>query len=118
VRVLAAFVYVIGLLKPSQLNLADYAFTAYKKASRDSHRGKRIGDEDALRTAASDAEIARGLPAAWEFRRVAGGRPVTIRFVGVWDTVACGRRHRIAAVQRRVPESCCARISGVKSQGI
>jgi uncharacterized protein (DUF2235 family) len=88
VRVLAAFIYVIGLLKPSQLNLADYAFTAYKKASRDSHRGKLIPDEDALRAAASDAEVATGLPAAWEFRRVAGGRPVTIRFIGVWDTVA------------------------------
>lgn len=88
VRVLAAFIYVIGLLRPTQLNLADYAFTAYKKASRDSHRGKLVSDEDALRAAASDAEIASGLPAAWEFRRVAGGRPVTIRFVGVWDTVA------------------------------
>jgi uncharacterized protein (DUF2235 family) len=88
VRVLAAFVYVIGLLKPSQLNLADYAFTAYKKASRDSHKGKRIPDEDALREAASDTEIERGLPAAWEFRRVAVGRPVTFKFIGVWDTVA------------------------------
>ena len=78
----------IGLLKPSQLNLADYAFTAYKKASRDSHRGKLVADEEALRDAASDAEVAGGLPAAWEFRRVAGGRPVTIRFIGVWDTVA------------------------------
>ncbi len=88
VRVLAAFVYVIGLLKPSQLNLAPYAFTAYKKASRDSHRDRLVADEDALREAASDAEIATGLPAAWEFRRIAGARPVTIRFVGVWDTVA------------------------------
>ena len=88
VRVLAAFVYVIGLLRPSQLNLADYAFTAYKKASRDSHGEKRVADEDALRAAASDAEVAAGLPAAWEFRRVAGGRPVTIKFIGVWDTVA------------------------------
>ena len=88
VRVLAAFIYVMGLLKTSQLNLSAYAFTAYKKASRDSHREKRVGDEDALRAAASDAEVATGLPAAWEFRRVAGGRPVTIRFIGVWDTVA------------------------------
>lgn len=88
VRVLAAFIYVIGLLKPSQLNLAPFAFTAYKKASRDSHRDKCVADEDALRAAASDAEIATGLPAAWEFRRVAGGRPVTIKFIGVWDTVA------------------------------
>lgn len=88
IRVLAAFVYVIGLLKPAQLNLADYAFTAYKKASRDSHRENCIRGDEALREAASNTEIATGLPAAWEFRRVSGGRPVTIRFVGVWDTVA------------------------------
>lgn len=88
VRVLAAFVYVIGLLKPGQLNLADYAFTAYKKASHDSRKAKKIADEDALRAAASDAEIAAGLPAAWEFRRVAASRAVTIKFIGVWDTVA------------------------------
>jgi len=88
VRVLAAFVYVIGLLKPNQLNLADYAFTAYKKASHDSHKGKRIADEDALKAAASETEISKGLPAAWQFRTIAGGRPVTIKFVGVWDTVA------------------------------
>lgn len=88
VRVLAAFVYVIGLLKPGQLNLADYAFTAYKKASHDSRKANKIADEDALRAAASDAEIAAGLPAAWEFRRVAASRAVTIKFIGVWDTVA------------------------------
>lgn len=88
VRVLAALVYVIGLLRTSELNLADYAFTAYKKASRDSHREKRVPDEEALRDAASDSEIETGLPAAWEFRRIAGGRAVTIRFIGVWDTVA------------------------------
>jgi uncharacterized protein (DUF2235 family) len=88
VRVLAAFIYVIGLLKPEQLNLAPYAFTAYKKASHDSRKDKLVADEDALREAASDAEIATGLPAAWEFRRVVGGRRVTIRFVGVWDTVS------------------------------
>ncbi|WP_174503347.1 DUF2235 domain-containing protein [Acidiphilium sp. C61] len=88
VRVLAAFIYVIGLLPPAQLNLAGYAFTAFKKASRDSHRTRRVEDQAALRAAAPEAEVAAGLPAAWEFRRVAGGRPVTIRFVGVWDTVS------------------------------
>ena len=87
-RVLAAFVYVIGLLRPNQLNLTNYAFTAYKKASHDSRKNKLIADEDALRAAASDAEIALGLPAAWEFRRVATSRAVTIKFIGVWDTVA------------------------------
>jgi uncharacterized protein (DUF2235 family) len=88
VRVLAAFIYVIGLLRPAQLNLADYAFTAFKKASHDSRKERKIEDADALRAAASETEIEDGLPAAWEFRRVAGGQPVTIKFIGVWDTVA------------------------------
>lgn len=88
VRVLAAFVYVIGLLKPSQLNLGEFAFTAFKKASHDSRKRRKIENGDALRRAASETEIEDGLPAAWEFRRVAGGQPVTIKFIGVWDTVA------------------------------
>lgn len=88
VRVLAAFIYVIGLLKPNQLNICDYAFTAYKKASHDSRKGDGLKDEDALLDAASDREIAHGLPAAWEFRRIASSRAVTIKFIGVWDTVA------------------------------
>ena len=90
VRVLAALVYVIGLLKPAQLNLADFAFTVYKKSSRDSRTHRQLNDADALRLAAesSDDEIADGLPAAWHFRKIAGGRPVTIKFIGVWDTVA------------------------------
>ncbi len=88
VRVLAAFIYVIGLLPAAQLNLAGYAFTAYKKASRDSHRSRRVADRAALRAAAPEAEVATGLPAAWAFGRVAGGRRVTIRFIGVWDTVS------------------------------
>lgn len=88
VRVLAGFIYVIGLLRPSQLNLADYAFTAFKKASHDSRKGRIVADSEALKAAASETEIEDGLPAAWEFRRVAGGQPVTIKFIGVWDTVA------------------------------
>jgi uncharacterized protein (DUF2235 family) len=91
VRVLAAFVYVIGLLRPTQLNLADFAFTAYKKASHDSRKQGKLPEADALRIAAtqsSEGEVAGGLPAAWEFARVAGTKRVTIKFVGVWDTVA------------------------------
>ena len=91
VRVLAAFVYVMGLLRPNQLNLAEYAFTAYKKASHDSRKEGRLSEADALRIAAtqtSEDEIARGLPAAWEFRRVTGAQRVTIKFIGLWDTVA------------------------------
>lgn len=91
VRVLAAFIYVMGLLRPNQINLADYAFTAYKKASHDSRKQGKLPEADALRIAAtqtSEDEVAHGLPAAWEFARVAGTQRVTIKFIGVWDTVA------------------------------
>jgi len=54
VRVLAAFVYVIGLLKPSQLNLAEYAFTAYKKASHDSRKGGKLPEADAAHSGNRD----------------------------------------------------------------
>lgn len=83
VRVLAAFMHVMGLLPRDQLNLATYAFTAYKKASADigsqqtGANGLGSGDDDST-----------PLEAAWDFSRVAGGEPVPIEFIGVWDTVA------------------------------
>ena len=55
----------VGLLPSDQLNIANYGLTAYKRSSE-----------------ASDFTI------AWNFSRVAGGRRVTIKFIGVWDTVA------------------------------
>lgn len=55
----------IGLLGPDQLNLTDYALTAYKRA-----------------TEADDLAI------AWQFQRVSEGRDVTIHSLGIWDTVA------------------------------
>jgi uncharacterized protein (DUF2235 family)/membrane protease YdiL (CAAX protease family) len=64
-RVLAGFIRLIGLLHPEQLNLCGYALVAYKK-SGDTGDFKIGGD----------------------FARVAGSRLVTIRFVGVWDTVS------------------------------
>jgi uncharacterized protein (DUF2235 family) len=89
VRVLAAFIHVIGLLKSDQLNLAGYAFTAYKRSSGDSAkedraRGVPVGGN---RSRGGDADSA-ALAAAWDFSRVAGARPVRIEFIGVWDTVA------------------------------
>lgn len=66
VRVLAGFIYLLGLLRPDQLNYAGYALAAYKRAAMDG--------ED--------------LSAAWHFRQIVGGRTVPIRFLGVWDTVA------------------------------
>ena len=75
VRVLAGFIYVMGLLPRDQLDLAGYAFAAYKRASSDSQRsGDGPGDSK--------------LREAWHFRQIAGGRLIQIEFIGVWDTVA------------------------------
>ena len=74
VRVLAAFIHVIGLLPPDQIDLAGYALSVYKNASAQ-------GQE-------SDAKAKAFLDQAWQFRRVAGGYLIPIEFMGVWDTVA------------------------------
>jgi len=73
VRVLAAFIHVIGLLPPDQIDLAGYAFSAYKNASEKSH---------------SPSTSRTFLDEAWQFRRIAGGHIIPIEFMGVWDTVA------------------------------
>jgi len=65
VRALAGFISMVGLLAPDQANIADYALTAYKRSSEKND-----------------------LHLAWDFGRITGGRQVTIKFVGVWDTVA------------------------------
>ena len=64
-RVLGGFIHMCGLLRPDQLDLCGYALVAYKRSA----------DLD-------DLEIGK------TFRRIADTRRVTIRFVGVWDTVA------------------------------
>lgn len=65
IRALAGLLHLIGLLHPDQMNISAYAIAAYKKAS----------EEGALQI-------------GWQFKRVSGGRHVTIKFMGVWDTVA------------------------------
>jgi uncharacterized protein (DUF2235 family) len=59
-------------LPPDQLNLAGFAFSAYKNASASSQSSgsKTFLDE------------------AWHFSNVAGGYHIPIEFIGVWDTVA------------------------------
>jgi uncharacterized protein (DUF2235 family) len=64
-RALAGFIHMVGLLPVDQLNVSNYGLTAYKKSSE-----------------ANDFNI------AWNFSRVVGARRATIKFVGVWDTVA------------------------------
>ncbi|MGC1547497.1 MAG: DUF2235 domain-containing protein [Rhodanobacter sp.] len=91
VRVLAAFIHVIGLLPPDQLNLAGYAFTAFKRSSADSQRVNRTGqgsNQAGDQAETGEPHRSEALEAAWHFSRVAGGKPIRIEFVGVWDTVA------------------------------
>jgi uncharacterized protein (DUF2235 family) len=84
VRVLAAFIQVIGLLPPDQSDLAGYAFSAYKNASANSQSadGRSSDSQNA------DSKARTFLNEAWHFSRVAGGYHVPIEFMGVWDTVA------------------------------
>ena len=65
VRVVAGFIYLIGLLREDQVNFAGYALKAYKKASEE-----------------NNFEI------AYQFQRVVTPQRVPIKFVGVWDTVS------------------------------
>ncbi len=64
-RVLAGFIRLIGLLKPRQSNLVDYAFTTYKQASLN-----------------HDFEI------AYRFRRILDTDDMIIHFLGLFDTVS------------------------------
>jgi uncharacterized protein (DUF2235 family) len=65
VRALAGFIHTVGLLHSDQINIADYALVAYKRSSEKNN-----------------------LQIAWNFGRIAAARTVTIKFIGVWDTVA------------------------------
>jgi uncharacterized protein (DUF2235 family) len=65
VRALAGFMHLIGLLQPHQKNLCGYALAAYKQS-----------------TDKNDLAI------GWRFQKVTSARQVTVKFVGVWDTVA------------------------------
>lgn len=75
VRVLAALVHKVGLLSREQCNLCGAALTAYKQFSSDLDRTKQC------------IEGSRDDQAA-QFARIASSRWPTIKFVGVWDTVA------------------------------
>jgi uncharacterized protein (DUF2235 family) len=108
VRELAGFLHVVGLLRPDQLNLCEYALTAYKKSG---WRSEEVYDEaraqgeeppaplPAAGTGVEGARSARPsvhpvarregpFAAAWEFARATGTRHVPIHFMGCWDTVA------------------------------
>lgn len=64
-RVVAGMIYLIGLLRPHQVNFAGYALRAYKTS-----------------TAADNYAV------AGQFNRTVNPQCVPIHFLGVWDTVA------------------------------
>jgi len=89
VRVLAGLIHKIGLIAPEQANLAGSGLTAYKQFSGDGRHG--FGRDLDQLTDAGDAD--GPLPKtrddqAAQFARILSTRWPTIRFVGVWDTVA------------------------------
>lgn len=74
-RVLAALVHKVGLLSEEQLKLCGAALTAYKQFSETTDLGDTLG------------ETQRDDQAA-QFARIVSSRWPTIKFLGVWDTVA------------------------------
>jgi uncharacterized protein (DUF2235 family) len=90
VRVLAGLIHKVGLVSPPQNNLAGSGLTAYKQFSTDpGQQNPGLGPGQFV----DDAEPEQGGPAtrddqAAQFARILSVRWPTIKFVGVWDTVA------------------------------
>jgi uncharacterized protein (DUF2235 family) len=89
VRVLAGLVHKVGLVSSQQVNLAGAGLTAYKQLSTNGQPG--LGPDPHQLVDTSDEE--QGGPTtrddqAAQFARILSTRWPTIRFVGVWDTVA------------------------------
>jgi uncharacterized protein (DUF2235 family) len=89
VRVLAGLIHKVGLITPEQVNLAGSGLIAYKQFSSD--EAPKLRSEAKLLTQTGDAGGPLPQTAfdnAAQFARITSSRWPTIRFVGVWDTVA------------------------------
>jgi uncharacterized protein (DUF2235 family) len=89
VRVLAGLIHKVGLPRPQQRNLLGPALTAYKRYS-ESDGTERIGPDLRLLPGYEDGELSPLYPldSAAGFARIVSSRLPTVRFLGVWDTVA------------------------------
>ncbi|MGA7994962.1 MAG: DUF2235 domain-containing protein [Bradyrhizobium sp.] len=91
VRVLAGLVHKVGLVSPQQSNLAGAGLTAYKQFSTGAYQGGLGLNPSQLVDSGDEAEqggpVTRDDQAA-QFARILSARWPTIKFVGVWDTVA------------------------------
>ena len=89
VRVLAGLIHKVGLITPEQVNLAGSGLIAYKQFSSDEAPKLRAKIKSAIDVAAAeDAAPQSAFDNAAQFARITSARWPTIRFVGVWDTVA------------------------------
>jgi uncharacterized protein (DUF2235 family) len=91
VRVLAGLVHKVGLVSPQQSNLAGAGLTAYKQFSSGAEQ-QGTGPASGQLVDGADESDQPG-PAtrddqAAQFARILSARWPTIKFVGVWDTVA------------------------------
>jgi uncharacterized protein (DUF2235 family) len=91
VRVLAGLIHKVGLLSPQQRNLAGAALTAYKQYSESA--GRLDAGSNSVAPADGDDDAEEGGPVARDdqaaqFARIVSSRWPTIKFLGVWDTVA------------------------------
>jgi hypothetical protein len=93
---LAGLIHKVGLLAPQQQNLAGAALTAYKQSTELSHvDGSAQPSDDEETEAGPKSQDDR----AAQFARIVSVRWPTVKFLGVWDTVAsvidladCARR--------------------------
>jgi uncharacterized protein (DUF2235 family) len=85
VRMLAALIHKVGLVSPQQVNLAGSGLTAYKQFSTADEPAPGF-DLKALTD--GGAEPQRKDDQTAQFARIVSSRWPTIKFVGVWDTVA------------------------------
>lgn len=90
VRVLAGLIHRVGLLSPQQINLAGAALTAYKQVRS---TPDAVGSLTPSAVPGEPADSGQPVPLtkddrASQFARIVSTRWPTIKFVGVWDTVA------------------------------
>jgi uncharacterized protein (DUF2235 family) len=89
VRVLAGLIHKVGLITPEQVNLAGSGLIAYKQFSSDEAPKLRAKFKSAVDAAAAEDKLPQtAFDNAAQFARITSTRWPTIRFVGVWDTVA------------------------------
>jgi uncharacterized protein (DUF2235 family) len=89
VRVLAGLIHKVGLISPQQVNLAGSGLIAYKQFSSDVV--PKLGPNWRALTDAGDEDgpiAATPFDNAAQFARITSTRWPTIKFTGVWDTVA------------------------------